>query len=415
MSFKIDRTVDLKTAILINLKTALDVCTWTADPWKWLPTTSIGLLSFFNQFVSVEAGIWSSAANNQLREILVTFPGIASIGRRSNVESNNITSTPQVITAATQTAIRERSRFQISLVLNIFFGAIVYSTDPEWRQEFMSNFGPNIMIPKYMGEMLKKVRQGRSDNKFIKTAPAINIGRSIVSSNPGFKDTLIDPDFLLSQSGIRTYLDLCAFLHNTEGNYIPMVESDSFRININAGETITFTALTISSNIKNDIESAINAGISLLPGHSFGSALMNPVHLIDVVLVGGTLDNSTQTLNSALFVCSTVIEIGGTSRSFIEELVYRVTGVVPNSYPPDGKKEFDSDEGTETPAEMKRRLAAEAKARRAARKQNVNSSNTRSFNQDQLLKLIASVIKTVVRDVMPGTSHRDLIYALQNA
>jgi len=132
-------------------------------------------------------------------------------------------------------------------------------------------------------------------------------------------------------------------------------------------------------------------------------------------LVSGTLDNSTQTLNSALFVCSTVIEIGGTSRSFIEELVYRVTGVVPNSYPPDGKKEFDSDEGTETPAEMKRRLAAEAKARRAARKQNVNSSNTRSFNQDQLLKLIASVIKTVVRDVMPGTSHRDLIYALQNA
>lgn len=415
MSFKIDRTVDLKTAILINLKSALDVCTWTADPWKWLPTTSIGLLSFFNQFVSVEAGIWSSSANNQLREVLVTFPGIASIGRRSNVESNNITSTPQVITAATQTVIRERSRFQISLVLNIFFGAIVYATDPEWRQELISNFGPNIVVPKYLGEMLKKVRQGRADNKFIKTAPAINIGRSIVNTIPGLKDTLIDPDFLLSRSGIRTYLDLCSYLHNTEGNYIPMVESESLRININAGDTITFTALTISSQIPNDIESAINAGISLLPGHSFGSALMNPVHLIDVVLVGGTLDNALNTLNPALFVCSTVIEVGGTSRSFIEELVYRVTGIVPNSYPPDSKKELEGDEKEETPAEEKRRRAAEARARRNARKQNGNSSITQSFNQNQLLKLIASVIKTVVRDVMPDTSYNDLIYALQRA
>lgn len=244
--FKLDFET-LKGGISVKLRTPFKRLQQVCDPWRFF--SAIGIQNALSMFALIEQSTHSDAKNNMLRERSINYPGIGPTTKISNVESQRILNTNS--TTPTEDRVRQRDKFIVVFTPLIWIAGHVYAFDDIWRLRFSTAVKNFQHIPVFMSELMKRTRNCDNMTYRIVTGVYLATWDLFVISHPEYKNTFWDPRFLMSESGLTSFIGFLSYLYNAEGNYIPFVEANDQSVPPHeSGTFVTIAAYTVSSDVN---------------------------------------------------------------------------------------------------------------------------------------------------------------------
>lgn len=382
LSLRVDNE-RLPSGIQVRTPVAVKQLNFIVNPWViFLKHIADG---FIEMVLLKEVMLFSSAANNILRETMIAQPGFAGIGRRPNLETQVITN--NTTSAVVKDEMRDRSRYSVPLTLVIWFISHVYASSESSRALICLGLVQAGVMPKFMLEKFKSIRKSRCGKHHITPLLGMISNTQFISAFPQYKNTFFDANFLLTGPGINASVSLIQLLSKSEGNYIEMVSVDKDTIPpFEAAYTTTATSLSYVLSSGFDFNSG---DVLILQGHSYGNTI-NAVHVADTVTSGSVLDEvGSDGINLTPYhksLCEININISFVSSTSDQatHIVMRVSGLLPNnnrtSKPPVGKED--------SIVEMKQNFKGKS---RPVKKRNTQSK-TETGNSENLISEVSKFL-----------------------
>jgi len=396
LSLKVDNE-RLPSGIQVRTPVAIKELNFVVNPWViFLKHIISGLIEMV---LLKEVMLFSSAANNILRETMIAQPGFAGIGRRPNLETQVITN--NTTSTVIKDEIRDRSRFSVPITLVIWFISHVYAASESARPLVVMSLVQAGVMPKFMLEKFKSIRMSRCGKHIITPSVGIKANNQFIFAFPQYKNTFFDANFLLTGAGINATVSLIQVLNKSEGNYIEMVSVDKDTIPpFEAAYTTTATSLSYVFTTGFDFT---DGNVLILQGHSYGTTV-NAVHVADTVTSGSVLDlRGTDGLmlspyHDSLGEINTNIPYISSISDHATHIVMRVSGMLPNnnrtSKPPVSKE-----------VSTRERDVDNKGAKRPTRKGNTQPKVENS-NSDNLISEVSKYLST------KGYSLSDLMFRI---
>lgn len=391
MSLRIDKE-RLDSGIQVRTPIATKELDFIVNPWVIF--TRYIVTGFVEMVLLKEVMLFSTAANNILRETLIAQPGCSGIGRRPNLETQVITN--NTTSTIVKDEIRDRSRFSIPITLIIWFASHVYAASESARPAITMSFFQAGMIPKFMLEKLKSIRKSRCGKHLITPTVGMEANKQFIFAFPQYRNTFFDAEFLLSGPGINAFVSLVQVLNKSEGNYIEMVPVDDKTIpQFEAAYTTTATSL---SHVLIPGFDFTDCNVMLLQGHSYGTTI-NAVHVADTVTSGSVLDArgsdglKLSSYHTSLGLINTNIPVICNLSDHATHIVMRVTGLLPNN-----NKTSKPPMANESPVDSK-----EVKFSKRSTKRRNSQPKTDNSGSDSLISEVSKFLSK------KGYSLRDLL------
>lgn len=334
---KLDKQI-MRPGVQVEKSLIRRIFTVTVDPLLLFLT--IGFTNSLNIATRAEATFFSSAKYNIFRETLATFDGMGFNPFRPQLEANVTASPDDFKMGKTRDMLRERSRASVPIVLIIWYITFMYAFNRNYRTEF-SLYMNEVPVPKFTTEVFKRTRTGVLGVARIEVEITTRTANYIVNRY-NLYNTFWDPDFLFSPTGLQAVRTLFGYMSNAEGNYVPMVLGSLTNLpNLEAGYTVTYTALTIDAKQWH----STGSDVYVISGNSYG--LKAPIsHFFDAHATHQTMYEKTASTinqpvtlentasirrsNQQIIYSSTNFTVSGNVNAIIGGIVCRVCGIEPN-------------------------------------------------------------------------------------
>lgn len=324
--FTIGNLEDNGSGLIIEPRSTQSVLSYIVNPVAIIALT--GFSSFFALGLSSEVLLYSSAANNLLRETLGNFPGVGPLSQRTVIESQIIVDNNTA--KQTQNSTRERDRSAVSICPIIHVTSYFYFSQRDLRTKLLVLAQQRkISLPEHFSQNSKRIRQS-TIGKFL-IVPTCNTTEMtlLVTNHPELKNTFFDPAFLATSGGMNSLLDFFSRIQFSEGNYISFVDVTPQNFpDWEANKTTTFTGVTV-----NKTTTGLNRDMFVLSGTSYPGNVIPATHLSDATIVEAVYEQVGNPFVDHR-IASENFTVQGTSVGLIDYMTARSSGKIKNPHKP---------------------------------------------------------------------------------